>query len=214
MAKTTAPLLSFGAGGQIAKTAVYAKWRGRSYVRRHVIPANPQSTEQTKTRSLFSWLNQVWKNMGSLAIAPWNAYATGQAFLGRNAFIGQNISAMRDETDVQLMVFSPGAKGGLAPTSFSCAGGSGTLTGTVATPTPPTGWTIAAAVMVAIEDQNPQSGVIYTTYTGEDTSDPYTAPAIAAVPAGDYVIGCYLRWTKPDGSTAYSVSLLDTATVS
>jgi len=213
MAKTTAPLLSFGAGGQIAKTAVYAKWRGRPYVRRHVVPANPQSTEQTKTRSLFTWLSAVWKNMGSLGIAPWNAYATGQAFLGRNAFIGQNVSAMRGEVDIQAMVFSPGAKGGLAPSSFSCAGGSGSLTGTVVTPTPPTGWTIAAAVMVAIKDQNPQSGIIYNSFSGEDTSDPFTAPTIGSVPAGNYVIGCYLRWVKPDASLAYSVSLLDTATV-
>lgn len=213
MAKTTAPLLSFGAAGQIAKSVVFSTWRGRPYARRHVIPSNPQSAGQSLTRNAFAWSTQVWKNAGSLLIAPWTAFAKGQSFLDRNAFVGKNVESLRDQTDVQSMIFSPGAKGGLPPSSFSAAGGVGTITGTVVTPTPPTGWSIQAAVMVAIADQNPQSETLYSTFEDEDTSDPFTAPVISGLAADSYVVGCFLRWVKPDTSLAYSVSLLDTATV-
>jgi hypothetical protein len=213
MAKTTAPLLSFGAAGQIAKTAVYATWRGRPYVRRHVIPANPQSASQTETRTLFAWLNSVWKAMGSLGIAPWDRFATGQAFVGRNAFIGQNVAAMKGDTDLANMVFSPGATGGLAPLTFSAANGTGSSVCTFTTPTPPSGWTLQAVIAMAVEEQNPQSGILFTTTAGEDTTDPKDTVTLT-LSAGTYRIGGWTRWAKADGSIAYGPSLSDSAVVS
>lgn len=213
MAKLTGPFMSFSAKGSIAKTMTTSKWRGVQYAKQYTIPSNPSSSGQVLTRNTFQWSNGVWKLAGSLLVAPWTAFAKGQAFTDRNAFVGKNTQILRPETDVQSMIFSPGAKGGLPPSSFSAAGGSGTITGTVVTPTPPTGWTIAAAVMVAILDQNPQSATNYATYENEDTSDPYTAPVISGLAAGAYVVGCFLRWNKPDATLAYSASLLDTATV-
>lgn len=214
MAKLTGALLSFSAKGSIAKTMTVSKWRGVQYGKQYTIPSNPKSSEQTLTRNTFQWSNGVWKLAGTLLKAPWTAYAKGQPFTDRNGFVGKNVNILREETDVQSMIFSPGAKGGLPPSSFSAAGGSGTITGTVVTPTPPTGWTIAAAVMVAIVDQNPQSEVLYSTFEAEDAVTPFTAPVISGLAAGDYVAGCFLRWNKPDGTLAYSASLLDTATVS
>lgn len=212
MAKTTAPLLSFGATGQVAKTVVYGTWRGRPYARRHTIPANPQSAEQTKTRSLFAFMNGVWKAMGSIGIAPWDRFATGQAFTGRNAFIGQNVQLMRGEVDLLLMRFSPGAKGGLAPLSVSAANGVGQSVVTFTTPTPPTGWTLTAVQALAIEQQNPQSASLFTTVAGEDIADPKDTVTLT-LPAGTYVIGGWTKWSKPDGSVAYGPSISDTAVV-
>lgn len=210
MATTTAPLLSFGASGQIAKTMVHASWRGVPYVRRHVVPANPQSTEQTKTRSVFGWLSNVWKNSPSAFQAPWTLFATGQPFTDRNAMIGRNTAAMRAGTDITAMVFSPGAKGGISPTAVSASGGSGSVTVTVTAPTAPTGWTIVAAHAAAIRSQDPHSGVLYTMTAGQDTSAPYSIAL--TVSAGAYEIGAWLEWTKPDGTTAYSPSTNTTAT--
>src|SRR6185295_19057169 len=61
MAKLTAPLLSFEGSGQIARTQVYSTWKGIPYARRYTIPANPRSTSQVQTRSVFSWLNFIWR---------------------------------------------------------------------------------------------------------------------------------------------------------
>lgn len=212
MAKTTAPLLSFGATGAIAKTVVFGTWRGRPYARRYTVPANPQSAEQTKTRSLFAFMNGVWKAMGSIGIAPWDRFATGQSFLGRNAFIGQNVQLMRGEVDLLLMRFSPGAKGGLAPLSVSAANGAGSSVVTFTTPTPPTGWTLTAVQALAIEQQDPQTAFLFNTVAGEDTADPKDTVSLTLA-AGTYVIGGWTKWSKPDGSVAYGPSLSDTAVV-
>lgn len=50
MAKLKAPLLSFGASGQIAKTIVYFPWKGLNVARKHVVPANPNTTDQQTQR--------------------------------------------------------------------------------------------------------------------------------------------------------------------
>src|SRR5690606_27546113 len=88
MGKTTAPLLSFDASGTLAKTVVYSRWRGISYARRHVIPANPRTIPQQFNRLAFATLREMWKVAPPAAQAPWDAFATGRPFTGMNAFIG------------------------------------------------------------------------------------------------------------------------------
>src|SRR3546814_4148752 len=78
MAKTTAPLLSFGADGQIAKTMVYSKWKGIPYVRRHVVPANPQTVAQQLTRTTFSKLREMWKIAPAIAPLQRDNFAIGR----------------------------------------------------------------------------------------------------------------------------------------
>ena len=141
MAVPTAPLLSFSASGQIAKSMVFSRWKGRPYVRRYVIPSNPQSAAQTATRTVFAWGNAVWKLAPTLFQAPWDLFATGQVLTGRNAMLSSVVRNLRSQTDLSLMEFSPGAKGGLAPSSILTTAGVGTLTIDFTNPTPPTGWT-------------------------------------------------------------------------
>jgi len=50
MAKVKAPLMSFDARGQIAKSLVYLGWKGLKTVRQYVIPANPKSSDQQTQR--------------------------------------------------------------------------------------------------------------------------------------------------------------------
>lgn len=213
MAKTTAPLLSFGALGTIGKTAVFSKWKGRPYVRQYVIPGNPQTAGQTLTRNTFAFANSVWKIGGSLMRAPWDRFAVGQVLTGRNAFMGRAVSVMRTEVDLLLMVFSPGAKGGLAPVSQSIVAGSLQLTSTVIAPAAPTGWTLTAAIGVAIRDQDPQSGVLFTTVEVEDlTAGPYDLVFTGLTASVLYVVSVWLKWAKPDGSIAYGASINDSET--
>ena len=208
MAKPTAPLLSFGASGTLAKTMVYSRWKGRAYVRRHVIPANPQTVEQMKTRNAFSNANQLWKNGGPLLRAPWERFATGQVLTGRNKFQGNFVSEVRGEVDLLLWNASPGAKGGVPPVSVvpTSPGALDILLTTVA-PAAPTDWTLTSTIGVAVIDQDPQTGTAWGSGEDEDVG-PGGLPLIPSLTAVPYVCGAWLKWAKPDGSVAYSVAAM------
>ncbi|MGA7966802.1 MAG: hypothetical protein WCB49_13130, partial [Gammaproteobacteria bacterium] len=197
MAKVNAPLLSFGGSGQVAKTQVYATWRGVKYVRRHVVPANPNTAGQQNTRSVFAFLSQMWKNAGTLVQEPWTAYALGQPLTNRNAFIGQNTKTLRPGTDMSAFIGSPGAKGGLAPLSIAITPGSGTLTVAFTNPAAPTGWAISSAVAMAMSDTDPHSSTDYATTAAEDAVT-FNSVSLTGLTAGTYRVAAWLKWTKPN----------------
>lgn len=212
MAKTTAPLLSFGAGGAIGKTQVYAKWKGIPYARKYVIPANPRSTDQTLTRSVFTTLTKVWKNLTTDATAPFAAFATGKPLTDRNAFLKFNVTALRPGSDWSLLVGSPGAGGGVPLAAFSAAGGVGTIATTVTAPTPPTGWTLTKTVAVARIQDDPHTTTDDTMAVASATSTPWQ-PAFSGLAAGTYIVSCWPVWDTGGGKLAYGASLNHTATV-
>jgi len=214
MAKTDAPLLSFGASGAIAKAQVYGKWRGISYARRYVAPSNPQSTEQTKTRSAFKYLNQVWKFAPAALIAPWDAYATGQKFLGRNAFIGQNTAVLRAETDLLNFIGSPGAKGGIPASALVLTPGNDQIQAVLTAPTLPTGWTITEAAFVFIPNANPQNDppTLYQSVSATDASSPYDVTKTGLLSAQEYIVSAWFKYLKADGNIAYGPAISDNAT--
>lgn len=212
MAKITAPFLSFGATGSLAKTLVASKWKGRPYMRRHVVPANPQTTAQTTTRTTFSNASEIWKQMGSIGVAPWDRFAQGQVLTGRNAFMGRWVETNRGQADLAAAVFSPGAKGGLPPVTLALTAGSTQITVDTTNPSAPTGWTLTAMQCIAIRDQDPETGVLFTTTEGEDAVT-FNQVVLSGLTASVlYQVGAWLKWTKPDGSIAYSPSSLDSAT--
>ena len=212
MAKVTAPLLSYNAGGAIAKTQVYAKWKGIPYARRYVIPANPQSTAQQQTRNVFTTLTQIWKNFTSDLSAPWVAFATGKALTDRNAFLKFNVAALRAGTDWTGYIGSPSANGGVALVSAPATGGVGTIDVTATAPTPPTGWTLSKVVSFARKNDDPHTTTDMSVLVASDSTAPY-APAFTGVAAGNYVVSTWAVWTKDDGKLAYGQSIESTATV-
>ncbi len=212
MAKTTAPILSLGASGTIAKTMVYSTWRGIPYVRRHLIPSNPNTTAQQATRNVFTTMSAMWKVAPALLSTPWDTFATGRAFLGRNAFIGQNVKAMRAEVDANNFIGSPGARGGLPPDSIIATPGVGTISIAFTNPAVPTGWTLIAAVGIAFPDQDPALAFVGPTTAGEDTAAPQDTVLLSSLDTVLHQVRAWLQWTKPDGATAYSASINATAT--
>ncbi len=212
MAKVTGPLLSLGARGSIAKTQVYAAWRGVPYVRQHVVPGNPRTTEQTLTRSVFSWLMGVWKQLDPSAQAPWTAFASGKPLTNRNAFASTNIPLLRVGSDTAAFVASPGAKGGLAAGAATATGGSGTIATTLAAPALPTGWTITQASAVAIKSADPHSSLVYTSAFAFDASSPY-APAFSGLASGLWDVSLWFQYLTDKGVIAYGPSQTVTATV-
>jgi hypothetical protein len=214
MAKPVAPLLSFAASGTIAKTQVYSRWRGRSYVRRWTVPANPQSTAQMNTRDLFSWLQAVWKRAPTDFQAPWTAFAMGKVLTNRNAFTQQNVKAMIMATDLSAMVASPGANAGLAAASMTTTPGSAQLTLAVTAPAVPGGWTISAMIGMAILSQDPHSGTDYEIAIGSDTSSPYSIVLTGLTASSLYDTFAWPVWAKPDSSVAYGPSIASSGTPS
>lgn len=64
MAKVSGPLFSIEASGGYAGELVFAKWKGRQYVRQLVTPANPHSAGQEDARNAMrvAGANQKWVN--------------------------------------------------------------------------------------------------------------------------------------------------------
>ena len=218
MAKVTAPILSMRARGQIGKSQVYASWRGVPYARQLVVPSNPNSAEQQATRTVFASLQDLWKRLGALSVAPWTAFATGRPFTDRNAFTGQNVRALRGKEDRADYIGSPGARGGVAPTAVSADAtmNAGEIDVTITAPPAPTGWTLTQAVAFAMLDGAPNSKVPNPIAEGSDdepeagTTNVVTLSGLTS--SEPHVVAAWLVWMKPDGSLAYGASLTDTAT--
>lgn len=196
MSRVTAPLLSFSGSGQIAKTQVYAEWKGLPYVRRYVIPANPRSSGQTLTRNTFRWLNNLWRIAPADFVAPWTAAASGRPLTNRNLFIKQNNGLLREETDITGMVLSPGAKGGIA-VDVTITAGDDQLTFAATAPDPlPAGWTIVKLVGVAVPQQDPQTQEMFVVETVSDASDPYSVVMSGLTTATPYVAGGWFVYQR------------------
>lgn len=210
MAKVTAPLLSFGAGGQVGQSIVFAKWKGRPYTRRYVVPSNPNTVSQQTTRNTFSSANAIWKTAPPQFISPWDAFASGQVLTGRNAFVGRFVKDLRGEADLLLMPFSPGALAGPAPASVAAASGVGEIVVTVTPPVTPTGWVLSATAAAAIEDGDPAALTSVALVVGEEVTGDITLTGLTA--AQLYVVGGWTIWARPDGRVAYGPSLNDSAT--
>jgi hypothetical protein len=213
MSRITAPLLSFGASGQIGKSQVYSTWKGRPYARRYAIPSNPNTSDQQETRNTFKWLNAIWKYMPAGAVGAWEAYAQNNRFTPINGLIKQNLSNLRSETDLTNFLFSPAANGGIPAASIGVAEASTQLTITLGAPSLPTGWTISKAISALIRQQDPQTGTLYVIQSQEDASAPYSGMVFTGLTnAVEYVVGGWFEYIKPDGSFAYGAALMDTGT--
>lgn len=214
MAKTRAPLLSFGASGQIGKTAVYAKWRGVPYVRERVIPANPRTTAQTANRNRFAAMRELWKIAPSGAREPWDAYATGRPFTGMNAYVGENNRALVGESTMAEFIASPGAGGGFPAEAMdaSTGAGSGVIDVAFTMPSVPDGWSPTAAAAVAFLAFDPTDRVMGQMFLETAEADPWELSFENLEPAEEYLIGGWVVWEKPNGRPAYSVGITDLVT--
>lgn len=213
MAKTTGPLLSLDGSGTIAKTLTFSRWRGVKYARQRVIPENPQTTAQSLTRDAFSMLVEAWKLAPTLVVTPWDTNALGRPFTGRNGFIGENVRVLRGDATLADMIGSPGARGGLPPDSVIATPGVGQISVAFTNPAAPVDWVLVAAQAATIPDQAADADFVGPWTAAEDTVTPFDTVLLTGLGAGTLRrVFAWLKWTKPDGRTAYSVSLSASAT--
>ncbi|WP_322799220.1 hypothetical protein [Thermoflexus sp.] len=213
MAKSNAPLFGIDASGAIGDTLVYSKWKGIKYARRYVVPSNPRTEAQLAVRSVFRFLNQVWANAPALLKEPWEAYATGRNLTDRNAFIGFNVASLRELTNLNGFVASPGVLGGYPLMGISATGGSRSLTASVTVPQLPSGWSVAGVTFVILRQQDPHSDFLGLIRAQQDTSSPYQV-VFDNLQSGQYVVTAFAVYQRPDGKRAFSPSLITSATVS
>lgn len=212
MSKTTAPLLSFGASGQLASTLVYASWKGRPYARRYVVPANPNSSAQQLTRNTFRFLQNLYKYIPGSAAGAWELYAQNSRFTAINGFIKQNLSNLRAEADLALLVPSPAAGGGIVAADMVATPGDDQVTVALTEPILPTGWTITAGHAIAIRDVNPQTSDIYDVVAGSDAATPFSIVLAGLEDATQYLVGGWFEYVRDNGETVYGVALTDVVT--
>jgi len=96
MVKVSAPAMSLDASGSLAGALVFSKWKGRNYVRQHVIPANPKKPGQVGIRAMFKFLSQVWVGLSAANHATWESRADDMVVSTFNAFMSLNVRRWRD----------------------------------------------------------------------------------------------------------------------
>jgi len=92
MARITGPLHSDDASGRFAGSLVFAKWKGRNYVRQLVTPENPKSAAQSGVRSMMKWLSKRWITVSAPSKLTWDDLAEAAQISAFNAFVGHNLT--------------------------------------------------------------------------------------------------------------------------
>jgi len=75
--------------GQAGKAGVFARWKGRQYRRKYVIPANPKTTKQTAVRDYFTNAVGKWHIYSSLQRLAYGYLAVGQVLSGFNLLVSR-----------------------------------------------------------------------------------------------------------------------------
>lgn len=89
MAKVVAPAIGMDASGKFGNTLVWAKWKGRVYVRQLVKPKNPKSDAQIGVRAGMKWNGPAWRALTAANQATWDAPANAAQYTPFNAYSKQ-----------------------------------------------------------------------------------------------------------------------------
>jgi len=91
MARISFSPLVVAASGSVADT-VFAKWKGRPYIRSRVIPANPNTDKQQYQRDCMAAVVAHYAALTDALKTAWRTYGTAYSISGANAFSKKNVS--------------------------------------------------------------------------------------------------------------------------
>lgn len=117
MARTTSPLLSMDASGSVGNSLTFAKWKGRNYVRRWAIPANPRSAAQLSTRAALQYYTALYKANTADVLANFLTEAESMKISPFNAFTKKGILNWKTATFIHpenYVMFPPASESNLA----------------------------------------------------------------------------------------------------
>ncbi len=196
MARLTAPLLSLGASGSIAKALVFSSWKGIPYARVHVVPSNPQSVAQQEVRGCFSTLTNLWKRMGVQARLPFQNAVRGIAMTDRNKHIQENVAILIDDANLDQLVMSIAGGNAIVPINATAVDGTnGRIACFCEAPLAPPGYTISYMIGVAVRDGIPGDSITPTCYEASDATAPY-AFDIFCLEDEDFQVALIARWIR------------------
>jgi hypothetical protein len=121
-----------GKGGSV----VFSKWKGRLYVRSHVIPANPNTEPQQAQRSYMTQAVNWWHDIEAQLQDECDRLAVVNAYSGFNAFVSRNVKDMHETVDPRIMPLNADINP-IADTLAGAPGASGVIALT---------WTVGEAV--------------------------------------------------------------------
>ena len=108
MAKVNAPLLSFGASGQLGKAIVFGSWKGVATARQFVTPSNPNTADQQAQRAIMTSIVNSWRRPALTAAlrAAWNLLASTKALAmsGFNIFTSNLAKLAAEKPDASYAV--------------------------------------------------------------------------------------------------------------
>ena len=102
---TFSPLVA-GASGRAAD-AVASSWKGRAYIRKYVIPHNPQSAAQTLVRNAMASCVTLWRSLSSDLKACLDTYGVGYRMSGYNTFVSKNRTKFQATDPLAVMPPNP-----------------------------------------------------------------------------------------------------------
>lgn len=91
MAIVTGPLMSVDASGKFGGSMVFAKWKGRNYARKLVIPSNPKQPKQVGVRSMLTFLAKAWAAIKVAEGPDYQTLADAAEISTFNAYVGANL---------------------------------------------------------------------------------------------------------------------------
>jgi hypothetical protein len=206
------PLLGVSASGTIGDSVVFGNWRGVNYARQWVRPANPRTTAQAAQRDLWAFVVSMWQRAPADAQNAFIASSRGASYTGFNLFCKRNAISLRNQTNANNIVWSPGQSGATPLATISATGGAGQITANASLGAGIPGTVVEAVIFVAFRDAAPAGPYLQQVYSLSDTSSPYSV-TFASLPAGTYVVSAFTRCVEAAGKTVYSLSLNTTATV-
>lgn len=83
-------MFSLTASGTIGDVITYSNWKGLAYARSRVIPANPQTANQTSIRNTLTAGVSTYRDDAQVPDASknsWDYYASGTGMSGFNRYI-------------------------------------------------------------------------------------------------------------------------------
>jgi hypothetical protein len=159
-------------------------------------------------------LSDFWTIAPTAIAETWNAQAKGQKYAGRNHFIGQNVKAMRGQTDLSDFIGSPGNLSGFPPASFTATNSSSTdeITATFTLQTLPDDWTATSVIAIAFGDQDSPAAFVGPIESGSATPPTFIVTLSGLPRTQDNVVSGWVQYTRPDGKTCYGPSMTTIAT--
>ena len=102
MAITKGPLISVEASGKFADLVVYSHWKGLTYAKKLVKPANPNTSAQQVIRGYFTTSVSAWHAETTTVRTAWTTYAKNNSLneSGFNLYVGKYIKFLTNSGGV------------------------------------------------------------------------------------------------------------------